>query len=66
MPAWLAWLIPVPLATVAAICWGSWSSRTRRPQEAFESVQAYERFRAAMGSPVPASTPPRGADAGRH
>jgi len=63
MPAWLAWLIPVPLATVAAIAWAAWSNRTRGPEEAIDSVQAYERFRSAMSTPVPA---PRGSrDSGR-
>ncbi len=52
MPAWLVWLLPIPLATLAAIAWAAWSSRARGPEEAIDSVQAYERFRAAMTTPV--------------
>ena len=55
---WLLWLSPVPLATCAAIAWTSWSSRARGPVEAARSVQAYERFRAAMAAPVPAFAQP--------
>ncbi|MCW2723288.1 MAG: hypothetical protein JWN35_209 [Frankiales bacterium] len=54
MPAWLIWLSPVPLATLGAIAWTSWSSRTRGPVEAIDSVEAYDRFRQAMTAPVPA------------
>jgi hypothetical protein len=54
MPAWLVWLLPVPVATLAAIAWTAWTSRTRRPVEAVESVLAYERFRQALKAPVPA------------
>ena len=57
LPPWLLWLLPVPLATLAAIAWAAWSSRARGPVEAEESVRAHERFRAAMASqlspPVP-------------
>ena len=60
LPAWLIWLLPVPVATLAAIAWTSWTSRARGPVEAFESVQAYERFRQAMAAPVP--TPRAGQD----
>ena len=54
MPAWLVWLLPVPVATLAAIAWTSWTSRSRRPVEAVDSVLAYERFRQALNAPVPA------------
>ena len=57
MPAWLVWLLPVPVATLAAIAWTSWTSRTRRPVKAVDSVLAYERFRQALNAPIPA---PRG------
>lgn len=57
MPAWIAWLIPVPLATLSAVAWASWSSRTRGPVGALESVEAHERFRAAMTAPVPSPVP---------
>ena len=53
-PAWLIWLLPVPVATLAAIAWTSWTSRARGPVEAVDSVRAYERFRQAMAAPVPA------------
>lgn len=62
MPAWLVWLLPVPVATLAAIAWTAWTSRTRRPVAAVESVLAYERFRQALNTPVPA---PRGPAPGR-
>ena len=56
LPDWLLWLLPVPLATLGAIAWVSWTSRTRGPQRPEDSVQEYERFRAALSTPVP---PPR-------
>ncbi len=52
-PDWLLWLLPVPVATVAAILWGAWSSRARGPEETSTTVQQHERFRAAMAAPVP-------------
>ena len=52
LPVWLLWLLPVPLATLCAIAWAAWSSRTRGPVEAEESVRAHERFRAAMAAQV--------------
>ena len=60
LPAWLLWLLPVPLATTAAIAWASWSSRARGPVEAAESVRQHERFRAALAgtqAPPHTSTP---------
>lgn len=57
MPAWLVWLLPVPAAGLLAVAWTAWASRPRRPVEAADSVQAYEKFRAAMSTPVPV---PRG------
>jgi cytochrome c-type biogenesis protein CcmH/NrfF len=51
-PDWLLWLLPVPLATGAAVAWASWSTRTRGLQDPVRSVQEYERFRAAMGTPL--------------
>jgi cytochrome c-type biogenesis protein CcmH/NrfF len=64
MEPWLAWLLPVPLATVGAILWASWSSRARGPEEAMDSVAQYDRFRSAMASPVSAPVPaPRGVPA---
>ncbi len=51
----LAWTLGLPtVATVAAIGWVHWSSRPRGPVETHESVEAYERFKAAIaGSPAP-------------
>ncbi|MCW2778768.1 MAG: hypothetical protein JWN17_2493 [Frankiales bacterium] len=53
LPVWLLWLLPVPVATLAAIAWTAWSSRPRRPDEPAATVRDYERFRAAMSTPVP-------------
>jgi hypothetical protein len=52
LPDWLLWLLPVPLATLGALAWATWSSRTRGPQDAQDSVQEYARFRAALGVSV--------------
>ncbi len=52
LPDWLLWLLPVPLATCAAIGWASWTSRTRGPQQPVESMREHERFRAALAAPV--------------
>ena len=54
MPGWLLWLLPVLLAPLAAVAWTAFASRTRGPVEAIDSVQAYERFRQALATPVPA------------
>ena len=53
MPVWLLWLLPVLLAPLLAIAWTAFASRTRSPVEAIDSVQAYERFRQALATPVP-------------
>ncbi|MBK5306450.1 MAG: hypothetical protein JJD92_07165 [Frankiaceae bacterium] len=53
MPAWLVWLLPVPVATLAAVAWTAWAGRTRRPVAAKDSVLAYEKFRQALQAPVP-------------
>jgi hypothetical protein len=52
-PEWLLWLLPVPLATLAAIAWVCWANRSRGPQDTAVSVREHERFRAALGSVVP-------------
>ncbi len=70
MPVWLLWLLPVLLAPLLAIAWTAFASRTRGPVEAMDSVQAYERFRRALATPVPVprersrrrSAPARSAD----
>lgn len=54
MAPWLAWLLPVPLATVGAIVYAHWTSRARGPEPAIDSVAEYDRFRSAMSNPVPA------------
>ena len=52
LPAWLMWLLPVPVATLAAVAWSSWSSRARGPQAPEDTVEAYARFRAALAGPT--------------
>ncbi len=52
LPAWLMWLLPVPVATLAAVAWSTWSSRARGPQDPEDTVEAYARFRAALAGPV--------------
>lgn len=44
----LVWLVIPAVATLLAIAWVSWSSRTRGPEETHDSVAAYARFRAAL------------------
>ncbi len=59
LPDWLLWLLPVPVATLAALAWATWSSRTPGPLDPADTVEQYARFRAALGSSVRgASTPP--------
>ncbi len=58
---WLAWLLPVPAATLAAIAWNAWSARDRGPADVADTIAAHERFRAALASPVHT----RAAEAGR-
>ena len=53
MPAWLLWLLPLPVATLGAIAWTSWSARARRPAQAFDSVEDFQRFRAALTAEQP-------------
>ena len=53
MPAWLLWLLPLPLATLGAIAWTSWSARARRPAQAFDSVEDFQRFRDALTTEAP-------------
>ena len=51
LPAWLMWLLPVPVATLAAVAWSSWSTRARGPQDPEDTVAQYARFRAALAGP---------------
>ncbi|MCW2598345.1 MAG: hypothetical protein JWM02_174 [Frankiales bacterium] len=53
MPTWILWLSPVIVAPMLAVVWTLWASRPRRPVQAVESVQEYDRFRAALTSPAP-------------
>ncbi|MEO6205803.1 MAG: hypothetical protein ABIO67_10520 [Mycobacteriales bacterium] len=55
MPAWLIWLLPVPVMTLAAMAWATWTNRSRGPVAAADSVRAHERFRAALAAPMPGS-----------
>jgi cytochrome c-type biogenesis protein CcmH/NrfF len=57
LPDWLLWLLPLPLATGAAVVWASWTSRTRGPADTKDSVRDYERFRAALAAPPPTIRP---------
>ena len=53
MPAWILWLSPVIIAPLLAVVWMSWAARPRGPVEAMQTVQQYDRFRAALTEPVP-------------
>ena len=53
MPMWLVWLSPLPIATLGAIAWTVWAGRRRGPERTEDTVQAYERFRAALSTPAP-------------
>ncbi len=55
MPSWILWLSPVIVAPLLAVLWISWASRPRGPVQALETVQEYDRFRAALTSPVPSA-----------
>lgn len=66
MPAWLLWLSPLPLATLGAIAWTSWTSRSRGPAPAIDSVEGFERFRSALTNPLPSSGQPSKTEARSH
>lgn len=53
LPAWILWLSPVIVSPMLAVVWTSWASRPRGPVEAMETVEAYDRFRAAINTSVP-------------
>ncbi len=48
MPSWLAWLLPVPVATLAAAAWVAWSGRPRRAADPRDTVAEYDRLRRAL------------------
>ena len=60
MPDWLLWLLPVPITTGVAIAWVAWTSRTRGPGAAQDSMSEHERFRAAMARSVVPPEPEQG------
>lgn len=53
MPAWMLWLSPVVLAPLIAVVVIAWYARPRKPVAAIETVEEYDRFRAAMTTPLP-------------
>ena len=53
MPSWILWLSPVIVSPMLAVVWTSWASRERGPAEAMNTVEQYDRFRAALTTSVP-------------
>lgn len=53
MPSWILWLSPVVIAPMLAVVWMSWMARPRGPVQAIETVEEYDRFKAALTSPLP-------------
>ena len=53
MPSWILWLSPVIVAPMLAVVWITWAARPKGPVEARETVQQYDRFRAALKEPKP-------------
>ncbi|MCW2671680.1 MAG: hypothetical protein JWP14_269 [Frankiales bacterium] len=53
MPTWILWLSPVIVAPLLAVFWMSWAARPRGPVEAMQTVEQYDRFKAALRQPVP-------------
>lgn len=53
MPSWILWLSPVIVAPLLAVLWTVWASRERAPEQALETVEQYDRFRAALTAPDP-------------
>jgi hypothetical protein len=48
----LGWLVVPAVATILAILWVQWASRTRGPVDVRESVAERERFVAALSHPT--------------
>ena len=63
MPSWLLWFSPIIVLTSLAVVWTTWAARPRGPVKVMTSVEAHERFRAALNSPVPTPRQPRGSRA---
>jgi cytochrome c-type biogenesis protein CcmH/NrfF len=53
VPTWILWLSPVIVAPMIAAVWSIYAARPRGPEQALETVQEYDRFRAALTNPVP-------------
>ena len=53
LPAWILWLSPVIVAPLLAVLWITWAARPKGPEEARETVQRYDRFRAALQDGAP-------------
>jgi hypothetical protein len=53
MPSWILWLSPVVIAPLLAVVWMSWAARPKGPVAATETVEEYDRFKAALTSPLP-------------
>lgn len=48
MPSWLLWLSPVIVAPLVAVVWITWAARPKSPAPARRSVEAHDKFRAAL------------------
>ena len=53
LPAWILWLSPVIVSPMIAVVWTSWASRPRGPVQAMETVEHFDKFRAALTTRVP-------------
>jgi hypothetical protein len=53
VPTWILWLSGVVLAPTIAAVWTIFAARPRGPVQASETVQEYDRFRAALTNPIP-------------
>ena len=58
MPTWMLWLSLPVVAPMVAVAWLSWRARPKGPVAASETVEEYDRFKAALTSPLPASSLP--------
>jgi cytochrome c-type biogenesis protein CcmH/NrfF len=53
VPTWILWLSPVIVAPMIAAVWSIYAARPRGPEQALETVQEYDRFKAALTNPIP-------------